>query len=136
MPSLVSTQGCTEVSLKEEVADALDNAVGHFVELGTTADELSIKLANDNDSAIGVVVSKLKQTTGAKEPVSIALIDAGGIARVRAGGTIAKGAGVSVASDGEAVTAVLGTADTVGIAMEAAVDQDLFPVLLSRQTPA
>lgn len=136
MPGQVKTQGLTLITAIEEVADALDDKTGYAVELGTTAGETSVKIANDNDNAFGVFCSKLQDGQGVKAACSIALIDAGGIARVKAGGTIAKGAGVSVASDGEFVTAVLGTADSVGIAMEAAVAGDLFNIILSRQTPA
>lgn len=136
MASQVATVGTTVVSFLEEVADALDNSVGLVVELGTTANESSVKVASvgDNDNAIGVVVGKLQQTTGKKEAVSVALIDCGGIARVKAGGAINKGAGVAVsgAVAGEVVTAARASADSIGIALEAAADGDLFNVILSR----
>lgn len=138
MAGQVARYGTTSRTYIEEVADALDGKVGYLVMHGTTAGEDSIKLATGNDVAIGVVVGTLKEGTGTKKAVSVDLIDSGGVARVRAGGVIAKGAGVQWGTGGKVVTAVLGTADTLGIYQgdSSAADDDLIPVLLSRQTPA
>ncbi len=136
MAGQVARYGTTSRSYIEEVADALDSGVGKLVGLGTTAGEDSIKLSTSNDTSIGVIVGVLKEGTGTKKAVLVDLIDSGGVARVKAGGTIAKGAGVQWGTGGLGVTAVLGTADTIGVAQEACVIGDLFPVLLSRATPA
>ena len=136
MAGQVANVAYTSTTYIEEVADALDDKVGFFVGLGTTADENSIALAADNDDTIGVMMGKLQDGQGIKAPCEVALIDGGGIVRVKAGGTIAKGAGVQWGTGGKGVTAVLGTNDTLGVAQEAAVLDDLFPVLLSRATPA
>lgn len=134
MAGQAGTAGLNIVSYNEAVADALDGKVGYFVQIDASETNNAVELSGgDEKLAIGVIVGKLQDGTGSKEPVSVALIDSGGIARVKAGGTITRGDGVQIDTDGEALTATLGTNDAVGIALDSAVDQDLFRVQLGRQ---
>lgn len=80
--------------------------------------------------AIGVLMNK-PDADG--KPAEVALIDAGGIGKVRAGGSITAEAAITTANDGEAA-AQGATADYYcnGFALETGADQRIISVLFAR----
>ena len=83
------------------------------------------------DAAAAIVgVSEFAAASGAEVTVQI-----DGVARVKAGGVIARGSLVTATTDGVIVAAAPATganANTLGIALATAADGDVIPVLLSQ----
>lgn len=104
-----------------------------------------IKTTAATDTAVGVVYESMDDQSGADgEPVTVALIAAGGIGEVKAGGAITAGdivvpdAAVAgrAASGGADVAALAADVVGIGIALETAVDGDVFKVLFQQVTSA
>ena len=117
--------------------EALDGDIYEIVKVDT--DGKVIKTTAVTDTAIGVVFESLDTTTGADgNAVQIALLGAGGVIPVKAGGTIT--AGDLVAADGTSAGATLAAvaADVVviGVALESAVSGDVFDVLAQPMSSA
>lgn len=81
-------------------------------------------LAGNGEDIIGVLQNK---PDAAGEPATIAI---SGITKASAGGTIAAGDSVGLDANGEFVSAATGDA-CVGVALESAVDGDIFPLLIA-----
>jgi hypothetical protein len=88
-----------------------------------TADN-NIDLAGAGERVIGVTG---EISASANEAVDVQIY---GVAKVEAGGTISKGSYVKADADGNAVATTTDRDDAFGIALEAAVDGDIFSVLL------
>jgi hypothetical protein len=118
--------GNTDGLVKTFVAASGGVAAYKILKFGATAGEVTLASA-DSDAMFGVS-GEVSVAAGDYCDVHLA-----GIRLVTAGGTIAAGAFVTADSNGDAV-ASSPTADTneryVGIALEAAVDNDLFAIMI------
>lgn len=82
------------------------------------------------ESATDFIVGVLQNKPASGEAATYRFL---GTSKVKAGGTVAIGAWVTAASDGEAVSTTTDGNITIGRALEAAVDQDVFEIQLSIQ---
>lgn len=112
-------------SFEETTLLALLDKEGFAVELDTA--DNTVKLATGPDTAIGVLHSR--NTMESKE-VTVRLFGCGGTYKAKAGGVIAKGARVKVASGGKFVASVA-TDRSVGLkrTQGSAADNDLIEVI-------
>lgn len=90
-----------------------------------TADNTVVKGSGVSDALFGVT-HNLDAAAGDMADVIV-----GGIADVKAGGAITKGAYVTTDANGQAIAVSAGTDRTIGMAVTGAVAGDLVPVLIS-----
>ena len=112
----------TEGMVKKMVAGAALEEY-QMVKLGTTDDQV-LPCDDDDEVVMGVTLQKAK----VNEFVDVQI---GGIAEVKYGATVARGAKVSPDASGHAITAVA-TGHVLGIATVAGVDNDIGCVLIDR----
>jgi len=109
----ISIEAAADLSAKQYFLGAIDSS-GQFALAGAGAQVDGVN--QDEPDAAGKIMA----------------MAISGVSKVSAGGTIAAGELVASDSAGEAVAAATGD-NIAGVAMAAAVDGDIFPVLLKTQ---
>ena len=100
-----------------------------FVQMNAAGGRLNVKQADDqSEGLMGVSAEAITLEAGQTGCLGVVI---SGVAKVRSAGTIAIGASVSTENDGQALTAAEGTR-RMGVALSAAVDGDIFPILLTQ----
>lgn len=108
-----------------KIAGADFSTTGQYliVKKGTNAGEVALATSATAEVLLGVLQNKPKQNEAA-------LVRILGTSKVVAGGTVAEGAYVTSNGSGQAISTVVDKNAVIGIAMEAAVVNDIFEIMI------